>query len=91
MNARLPTQLILALTLASSALAQSSGGPYALDPHAIANGGGRSNSGVFDLQGTIGQHDAGSRQSGGAFEHTGGFHRSDAGAVANAVFHDGFE
>jgi hypothetical protein len=91
MNARLPIQLILTLALASSALAQSSGGPYALDPHAIANGGGRSNSGVFDLQGTIGQHDAGSRQSGGAFEHTGGLRRAAAGAVANDLFHDGFE
>ena len=90
MNPRAPLCMVVAFALAGTALAQSSGGPYVLKPHAIA-GGGRATSGLFHLQGSIGQHDAGSRQSGGAFELTGGFHRRAAGVPDNGIFDDGFE
>ena len=90
MNACAALCLIVALALAGTALAQSSGGPYALKAHAIA-GGGRATSGPFDLRGSIAQHDAGTRQSGGAFDLTGGFHRRATGVPDNEIFDDGFE
>ena len=42
-------------TLAASARAQSGGGPYRIDPAAIAGGGATLNGGPFQLSGTIGQ------------------------------------
>ena len=80
-----------ALGLAGAALAQSSGGAYALDPQSIASGGGRSTGGVFSLEGTIGQHDASNVLGGGVFELTGGFHQRAQGGLADALFSNGFE
>lgn len=42
-------------TLAAVAHAQSSGGPYAIDPATIAGGGATLSGGQFQLSGTIGQ------------------------------------
>ena len=79
------------LMLASIALAQSTGGPYTMNPQSIDNGGGRSTGGIYALEGTIGQHDASNVQSGGSFELTGGFQRRGAAASGDAIFSNGFE
>lgn len=41
--------------------------------HTIDSGGGFSNGGGFELNGTIGQHDASQEMTGGGFSLTGGF------------------
>ena len=88
---RLRTGLLGLLLFASTALAQSSGGPYTLNPQAIANGGGRSTGGVFTLEATIGQPDASNLQTGGVFEITAGFHRRAVVVLAELIFSNGFE
>ena len=80
-----------ALALAGTAVAQSSGGVFTLNPQSIAAGGGRATGGNFELEGTIGQHDASNAQSGGVFTLTGGFHRRAASAADGAIFSNGFE
>lgn len=65
---RLLTTLALALT-AGSSVAQT----YSLNWATIDGGGGRSTGGVFTVQGTIGQPDAGGPMTGGSFSVTGGF------------------
>jgi len=62
--------------LASTALGAamlSGGGQYDLSWHTIDGGGGYAAGGSFELEGTIGQHDAGPVMSGGAFALAGGF------------------
>lgn len=88
---RLRIGLLSALLLASTALAQSAGGPYSLNPQAIAGGGGRSTGGANELEATIGQHDASNLQTGGIFEITAGFHRRAVVVLADPIFSDGFE
>ena len=83
--------LVGALALVSTALGQSTGGPYTLNPQSIDNGGGRSTGGVYVLEGTIGQHDASNVQSGASFELTGGFQRRAGGGVNDVIFRNGFE
>jgi hypothetical protein len=51
----------------------SSGGPYALEQAAIANGGGASTSGTYTVEGTVGQAAAGTGMTGGAYFMRGGF------------------
>lgn len=48
------------------------GQSYSIDPHSIAGGGGTSTGGVFAVNGTIGQPDAGA-MSGGSFSLLGGY------------------
>ncbi len=60
--------LALALTLTPAAPADD----FDLTWHTIDGGGGYSAGGDFELEGTIGQHDAGP-MSGGDFELSGGF------------------
>ena len=67
------TGAVMILALAPSAIAQD----FAIDWHTVDGGGGFSAGGAFELEGTIGQHDAGF-MTGGNFELTGGFW---AGAV----------
>jgi hypothetical protein len=55
--------------VASSAQAQL----YTIPWYTIDNGGGYSNGGNFELEGTIGQHDAGPVMTGGNFSLRGGF------------------
>src|ERR1035438_4556721 len=57
------------LLLAFSAHAQ----PYSIDWYKIAGGGGTSTGAVYQVTGTIGQHDAGGPMTGGNFSLTGGF------------------
>jgi hypothetical protein len=67
---RTATALLLAL-VTLSALA-SSGGGFLLDWFTVDGGGGRSSGGVYTLNGTIGQPDAGVL-AGGAYTLQGGF------------------
>ena len=46
---------------------------YSIDWHTIDGGGGASTGGVFTVNGTIGQPDAGGPMTGGAYSLTGGF------------------
>jgi hypothetical protein len=46
---------------------------YSIDWHKIAAGGGTSTGGVYQVSGTIGQHDAGTAMTGGNFSLTGGY------------------
>jgi hypothetical protein len=49
------------------------GQSYSVDWYKIAGGGGTSTGGVYQVSGTIGQHDASSAMSGGNYSVTGGF------------------
>lgn len=61
---------LIVLVLASwSAHAQS----YSVDWYKISGGGGASSNGTYQVNGTIGQPDAGGAPSGGNFSVTGGF------------------
>jgi hypothetical protein len=57
------------LVLSLPAAAQS----YSIDWYKIAGGGGLSSGGVYSVNGTIGQHDAGGPMTGGNYSLTGGF------------------
>jgi hypothetical protein len=46
---------------------------YSIDWYKVAGGGGTSTGGVFAVNGTIGQHDAGGPMTGGSYSLTGGF------------------
>src|SRR5579859_151665 len=46
---------------------------YSIDWYKVSGGGGTSTGGVFSVNGTIGQHDAGQVLAGGDFSITGGF------------------
>jgi hypothetical protein len=48
-------------------------GQYSIDWHKIAGGGGASTSGVYQVNGTIGQVDAGSTMTNGQFSLQGGY------------------
>ncbi|EEF59927.1 hypothetical protein [Pedosphaera parvula] len=61
--------LLLLLFCAHAVFAQ----PFSIDWYKIAGGGGRSSGGLFEVNGTIGQHDASTPMSGGNFSLTGGF------------------
>jgi hypothetical protein len=63
------TYLLLALFLAAGALAQN----YSIDWYKVSGGGGTSTGGVYSVNGTMGQHDAGGPMTGGNFSLTGGF------------------
>ena len=58
--------LVLATTTAQAQL-------YTIPWYTIDNGGGYSSGGNFELEGTIGQHDAGPVMTGGNFSVRGGF------------------
>lgn len=47
--------------------------PYAIDWFKVSGGGGTSTGGVFQVSGTVGQHDAANTISGGNYSVTGGF------------------
>ena len=86
--------LLALLTLvSSSAIAQLSGGQFAITESTIDNGGGVSTGAQFLLMGTIGQPDAALQAaSGGNFALQGGFWAGGAGGPADQViFADGFE
>jgi len=49
------------------------GQSYSIDWYKVAGGGGTSTGGVYQVSGTIGQHDASGAMTGGNYSLTGGF------------------
>ena len=65
---------IVLLALAFTALVvRAQAQTYSIDWDKIAGGGGTSTGGVYAVNGTIGQHDAGGPMTGGNYSLTGGF------------------
>ena len=62
-----------------------SDGPYMIQRSIIAGGGGQSAGNGFVVNGTIGQHTAGTTSTGGAFQLTGGFWGGTAAPAANVT------
>ena len=56
-----------------ASLETTSAQSFSMDWYTIDGGGGKSSGGTFELNGTIGQPDAGAVMTGGGFELTGGF------------------
>lgn len=70
---------ILAAIAAGSANAQiASGGAFVLEKSAVANGGGKSSGGAYEVNGTAGQSAAGNRAQNPAFSQPSGFWVPDA-------------
>ena len=61
--------LSLMLLVPGISIAQS----YSIDWYKVSGGGGTSTGGVYQVSGTIGQHDAGGPMIGGNYALTGGF------------------
>ena len=74
------TAIASATTLPIAVVAQS-GGNFAVTKSVIAGGGGRSASGNFTVDGTIGESIAGVASTGGAFDLAGGFWGVGEGAT----------
>jgi hypothetical protein len=80
---RLIATYFLLLALAVIAVPQQTGGDFAITASVIAGGGGRSTSGPFAIDATIGQEAAGARPSSGAFALSNGFWNFAASAQPN--------
>ncbi len=81
---------ILIFLVSAVALAQSSGGVFAITKSTIDNGGGRSSDGSFTLTGTIGQLDANHQIStADGFALAGGFWAGTM--IVDVMFEDSFE
>jgi len=61
--------LLLTATFSLPAWGQT----YAINWHQVAGGGGTCTGGVYQISGTIGQHDASAAMTGGSYDMTGGF------------------
>jgi hypothetical protein len=63
---------------------------YEITKHTISSGGGRMSGGIYTVETSIGQIDAGHNTSGGIYQFNGGFL---AGETTNndIIFKDGFE
>lgn len=74
------------------AWAQSAGGDFTLKKSVIAGGSATASGGEFQLNATLGQHDAGKMQ-GGDFTARGGFWPAGTASAPDAegIFSDGFE
>jgi hypothetical protein len=67
-------------------VAAQSGETYEIMDSVIANGGGASAAGTYDISGTVGQNfAAGSESFGGAYSHTAGFWNSQLAPTAAGV------
>jgi len=76
---------------AAHAGAQSSGGPYRVDPSVIAGGGASLGGGAFQLQGTLGQS-ATATLSATTYRFYGGFWAPAAsGPMPDLIFANGFD
>jgi hypothetical protein len=64
-------KILLSLVLLSPTAAFTQ--PYAIDWVKSSGGGGKSSGGIFQVSGTIGQHDAADTITGGNYSVTGGF------------------
>ena len=70
--------------------AQSSGGPYRIDPVAIAGGGGPIAGGPYQITSTLGQA-ATSTLSGASYVLFDGFWSPVGGGLGDIIFIDGFD
>lgn len=77
----IPTLSLVALMLILCGT-QSVQAQFAIPWYTIDGGGGFSSAGAFELNGTIGQHDAGTVMTGGSFTLAGGFW---AGGSASSI------
>jgi hypothetical protein len=68
-----PRKSLIAVIVFFALTAPASAQPFEISWYTIDGGGGTSTGGVFELSGTIGQHDAGVTHSGGLFQLDGGF------------------
>jgi hypothetical protein len=68
-----PSRLVLALGFLCSVLCLPALAQFAVPWHTIDGGGGTSTGGVYSVNGTIGQPDAGGPMTNGPFSLTGGF------------------
>jgi hypothetical protein len=66
-------KLILYCLLASGFCLPAMAQQYSIDWYKVAGGGGTSTSSTYQVNGTIGQHDAGGPMTGGNYSLTGGF------------------
>ena len=82
---RLGCLFILATLVSSAApVAAQSGGSFQIKKSVIVGGGGQAAGGQFTLDGTIGQHLAGTTSSGGTFELGAGFWGGGGVAAASS-------
>jgi hypothetical protein len=81
--------LSLAIVFAGAG-AQSSGGPYRIEPSVVAGGGGTASGGAFQLSGTFGQSEN-TTLSASSYEFYGGFWSPISNVPADRVFANGFE
>jgi hypothetical protein len=77
---------VLALALAAPAQAQSS-----LLPWTTIDAGGGLVANAYTLDGSVGQHDAGTPQVGGTYQLRGGFWRGAVSIGSRLIFADGFD
>jgi len=84
-------KIILTILLVTSLGFSQTGGNFAIDKAVIANGGGQSNSGDFQLSGTVGQTTAANSSTGGGFALAGGFWRAANNNNNDIIFENGFE
>jgi hypothetical protein len=66
-------RMALALCLLTSAFCLRAQAQYTIDWYKVSGGGGTSTGGMYQVSGTIGQHDAGGPMTGGSYSLTGGF------------------
>lgn len=92
-----PIRLLMLLVAITSSLSNLhadqpplQGGEFRVIKGTIDSGGAEADGGVFELRGTIGQHDAGGRKNGGEYELRSGFW-TDPAKFSEAVFIDSFE
>jgi hypothetical protein len=78
-----------AMAAAAVAIAQSSGGPYAIEKAVIASGGATLAGGSFRLSGTVGQP-ATTRLSATGFSLNAGFWAPE-GSAPDSIFSNGFD
>lgn len=82
--------LILGTTFVAQSNAQSSGGPYRIEPVVIAGGGGPIAGGAYQITSTIGQA-ATSALSGASYVIFDGFWSPVGGGLGDIIFINGFD
>ena len=82
--------LILGAVFVVQSSAQSTGGPYQINPVVIAGGGSAISGGTFQITSTLGQP-ATSRLSGASYIIVDGFWAPVGGVFSDVIFANGFE
>jgi hypothetical protein len=83
--------IAMIVCLAGSALAQSGGGSYRIDPATIAGGGGTVAGGAYSLSGTFGQTMAATLAGPSYVLHDGFWSQGSGSAPGDAIFANGFD